>query len=516
MISKTSRGRGFRGALDYVLRESKDAEIVATNMAGQTPRELAKEFGTVRCKTEKVREPVWLVSLSAPPGEQISNERWGLIATRFIELVGAQAQDGEVPISPERNQFVAVRHYDTEVRADGSPGHPHIHIILNRINLDDKTCYINWEKNHSRKACRQIEREFELTLFADLTPEQEEAKKQQQRDDKRAARRLKVAGLPLPVHLRRPRPLTTQDIGRLKRQGRLESDGFRPRRINAPATTGAGTDSADRAGHPAAIVEEVFERTARTAEPTHHRPGAGEGADTGTDDSSDRDTGFTGHESIGERGMSSTMGFPGEATAGDLRRSEDTPGAGQRVQGTRGPDANREPDPSLSSRSTGPAVPGVGDVPAENDSAPHRQDPRPSEGTRSIQDPVRGGAEGGIPRTVQGQELDPIQCIMLEKAASTVADFMNQEKLKFVDGQEYTFSLEGPKLTVIRKQDQQIAVQAEFKDDRWQAVAGEVSLGFIHRSIAGIRKHQEQQQQQQQPRQPKARPKPASSKDQER
>ena len=46
MIAKAVKGKGFRGALDYDLHK-EDGRILDTNMAGETLRELAAEFGKI-------------------------------------------------------------------------------------------------------------------------------------------------------------------------------------------------------------------------------------------------------------------------------------------------------------------------------------------------------------------------------------------------------------------------------------------------------------------------------------
>ena len=42
MIAKLIKGKGFRGALEYDLKQGKGV-LLETNMAGQTPKELASQ-----------------------------------------------------------------------------------------------------------------------------------------------------------------------------------------------------------------------------------------------------------------------------------------------------------------------------------------------------------------------------------------------------------------------------------------------------------------------------------------
>ena len=154
MIPNVVRGSGFRGCLDYVFSQLKTPEVVASNMSSDVPRVLAQEFGFVRRLNEKATTAVWHVSLSAAPDERFDEEQWSLIVEKFIDLVGSKATGKEIGISSERNQFIAVRHQDTD--------HDHVHIVLNRVNYDAEVCYCKWDRNRTQEACREIEKSFGL------------------------------------------------------------------------------------------------------------------------------------------------------------------------------------------------------------------------------------------------------------------------------------------------------------------------------------------------------------------
>jgi|GEM_PF-1824235 len=154
MIPNVVRGSGFRGCLDYVFSQLKTPEVVASNMSSDVPRVLAQEFGFVRRLNEKATTAVWHVSLSAAPDERFDEEQWSSIVEKFINLVGSKAIGKEIGISSERNQFIAVRHQDTD--------HDHVHIVLNRVNYDAEICYCKWERNRVQEACREIEKSFGL------------------------------------------------------------------------------------------------------------------------------------------------------------------------------------------------------------------------------------------------------------------------------------------------------------------------------------------------------------------
>ena len=164
MIPKKVTGQrsakgSFKSALKYVLSDNKEGTkqpiIVATNMFGTNASALAIEFLEVRSNSNRVKDPVWHVSLSAAPGERFTDEEWGTIGMKLIDQVGARAKKNEIGISTQNNQFVIVRHHNEE--------YEHIHIILNRVNLDLKTCYCSWDKNDLHAAAAEIEVEYGLT-----------------------------------------------------------------------------------------------------------------------------------------------------------------------------------------------------------------------------------------------------------------------------------------------------------------------------------------------------------------
>ena len=85
MKAKVNRGNGFRGLLDYAMSAEKKHEIVATNMSGTTPRELAAEFKVSRQLRPNTKNPVVEFSLNMPHGEDVSPEVWENIIEDFLK-----------------------------------------------------------------------------------------------------------------------------------------------------------------------------------------------------------------------------------------------------------------------------------------------------------------------------------------------------------------------------------------------------------------------------------------------
>lgn len=83
MIAKAIKGKGFRGALEYELSK-EEGRVIDTNMEGVGPREQAREFGAIRKLRPNWSRAVLHVSLSAAPGEMLTDDQWREIGQRYL------------------------------------------------------------------------------------------------------------------------------------------------------------------------------------------------------------------------------------------------------------------------------------------------------------------------------------------------------------------------------------------------------------------------------------------------
>lgn len=144
MIAKLVKGKGFRGALEYDLGK-QGASLLITNMAGITPRTLAREFGAVRKLRPNLGKAVCHVSISLPPKESLTDEKWCEIAQKYAQAMGF-----------EGSQYVATKHTDTE--------HAHIHIIASRITMQGEVVSDSNDFRKQEKLMRQLEQEYGLQV----------------------------------------------------------------------------------------------------------------------------------------------------------------------------------------------------------------------------------------------------------------------------------------------------------------------------------------------------------------
>ena len=146
MIAKAVKGRGFRGALAYDLGKDH-GRILDTNMAGETVRELSAEFGSIRKLRPNLDKAVLHVSLSAAPGENMTDAQWQAIGRQYLAGMGFTD-----------NQYLITRHTDTE--------HEHIHILANRISHAGLVVSDSRDYQRQEVLMRTIERDYGLQQLA--------------------------------------------------------------------------------------------------------------------------------------------------------------------------------------------------------------------------------------------------------------------------------------------------------------------------------------------------------------
>ena len=150
MKAKISRGGGFRGVLNYV-HDKGEAEIVGGNMSGQTPQELAREFGITKKLRPDCKNPVWHCSLTAPKGERLSRRKWHELGADFMIEMG---------MDPANFLYSVARHSDTE--------YDHVHLVASRIGLDGQLWHGQWEAMTAISATQKLEQRHGLILTPGL------------------------------------------------------------------------------------------------------------------------------------------------------------------------------------------------------------------------------------------------------------------------------------------------------------------------------------------------------------
>ncbi|MEO1376644.1 MAG: relaxase/mobilization nuclease domain-containing protein [Cyanobacteria bacterium J06635_10] len=143
MIGKIKKGKGFAGLTKYIL-EKEGAELICTNLAGETPQDFYRQLGATKQLNCKVRSPVSHISISFPWNEKPIDEELEEIVEETLLGMGF-----------EKNLYFAASHDDCN--------HFHLHIAASRINIDGE-CISDWyDKRRLEKVLRNLESRFNLT-----------------------------------------------------------------------------------------------------------------------------------------------------------------------------------------------------------------------------------------------------------------------------------------------------------------------------------------------------------------
>jgi len=128
--------------------------VLDGSVGGRTTSEMAQEFELVHQQNPRVTVPVFHASLSVPQHEQLSERDWRAIAQDYLTQMGF-----------DNNQFVLVRHGDTE--------HDHVHAVANRVKVDGS--YVPQRRDYlkSQEAIRGLEQAYGL----EVTPSSWERKR---------------------------------------------------------------------------------------------------------------------------------------------------------------------------------------------------------------------------------------------------------------------------------------------------------------------------------------------------
>lgn len=157
MIAKLTKGKGFRGALNYLMEGKRDERtqrgfIIASNLAGTTPRTMAKEFGAFRQLRSRLGVAVCHTSLSLSPMDRfVDDEEFAEIAKRYLHEMGFD----ECP-------FVVVRHHDTD--------HAHVHILASRIKPDGSVVSDKQDFQRAENIVRKLEQDYGLKPVPPSSP----------------------------------------------------------------------------------------------------------------------------------------------------------------------------------------------------------------------------------------------------------------------------------------------------------------------------------------------------------
>ena len=149
MYGKILHGTSFGGLINYINDHRKDAAfITASDGLNLTNNQtITDSFVMHAGLSTRAKKPVGHFILSFSPHDllRINNQMLEQIVDDYLKRMGY-----------DDNQFVAFRHSDKK--------HPHVHIMVNRVNFKGKCTSDSHEKNKNIKICKDLTKSHGLYM----------------------------------------------------------------------------------------------------------------------------------------------------------------------------------------------------------------------------------------------------------------------------------------------------------------------------------------------------------------
>lgn len=147
MIAKIVQERGFRGVVNYVLDKDNAQLLYAEGVRTKDKDSIIQSFVTQSKMNPKIARPVAHISLdfSAQDKAKLTDEFMVGVAQEYLKKMGY-----------DNTQYIIARHHDTD--------HPHIHMVINRIDNDGKRITDQNEKLRSTKVCMELTKKYGLYI----------------------------------------------------------------------------------------------------------------------------------------------------------------------------------------------------------------------------------------------------------------------------------------------------------------------------------------------------------------
>ena len=146
MTGSQVKGRSFRGALRYNQGKvaAGKAEVLDNSFINTSERNIMKEVTMVRMQRPDLKKYFYHTSINFPKDENVSNELMIKIGRDYLDANGFK-----------QHQYIMFRHEDA--------GHPHFHILVNRIGYDGSVVSDSNDYARSEKVLRDLEKKYNLT-----------------------------------------------------------------------------------------------------------------------------------------------------------------------------------------------------------------------------------------------------------------------------------------------------------------------------------------------------------------
>jgi hypothetical protein len=146
MTANMIKGKGFKGALRYNLEKVDKgiAEVLDHSFVAVSEKSILKEVQMIKVLRPNLQKYFYHTSINFPPSEDLTNATMTQIGKDYLQESGFT-----------QNQYIMFRHHDAD--------HPHLHILVNRINYDGKVLSDSNDFARCEKILRDLEKKYNLT-----------------------------------------------------------------------------------------------------------------------------------------------------------------------------------------------------------------------------------------------------------------------------------------------------------------------------------------------------------------
>lgn len=147
MIAKIIQGSGFAGAVNYVMDKKNARLLFAEGVRLKDKTSIIQSFITQSKMKLNISKPVAHISLdfSAQDKNRLTDKFMVGVAHEYLAKMGC-----------ENTQYIVVRHFDTE--------HPHLHLVINRIDNNSNRISDKKEKLRNTKVCLELTKMYGLYI----------------------------------------------------------------------------------------------------------------------------------------------------------------------------------------------------------------------------------------------------------------------------------------------------------------------------------------------------------------
>lgn len=148
MMGKIMKRNDFGKIVNYTMKGNNKSKLLAIEgVRSDSKQHIAESFSCQAGLNTRIRTPVYHISLSFSKQDsgKLTDDLMVKIAGEYMEKMNIK-----------NTQYIVVRHYDRE--------HPHIHLVINRVDNDGKTISDSNDRIRNNRVCRELTIKYGLYM----------------------------------------------------------------------------------------------------------------------------------------------------------------------------------------------------------------------------------------------------------------------------------------------------------------------------------------------------------------